>query len=405
MSSFNKKKGNSIFLAISFALIVAAPSHSMSDADRSNAIQEKSAVWMRQSKSAETLASTGKMKEAAEIYRQIVSERKELGLRPSNERIELAKLLSKDPQSKSEAETIYKSMISETESEFGADDFCMSFPLGLYADFLKAEKRTDEESKIRERMAFVEKNAKSMPEKDVNGILNQSKLSAEQKSDKLLELGKLYIKRNRDDRAIFCLNACLRQNPKNAEALSERGEANARLAKDAAAKKDYDASIKLDPKVASTFFRRAIWYQNKGNLKLALQDFNESIKLNSKDIEALGYRAKLLSRLGNNKSALADYDAAISVDSSRGWPYLQRGQLYIDMGQFETGIKDLSTLVDRYPRNTDYLEFRGSAYEKAGHVKEALNDYDAIIKLNPDLTGIKKRRDELAAKVKKAASH
>lgn len=403
MNSF--KKRTLMLFAISFALTIPQPSYSMSEADRTNAIQEKSAVWMRQSKEAETLVSSGKAKEAVDIYRQILSERKELGLRPSNERIELAKLLAKDSQTKSEAESIYKDMISETESEFGADDFCMSFPLGLYADFLKAEKRIDEEGKIRERMAYVEKHAKSMPEKEVKDILNQSGLSADQKSEKLLELGKLYIKRNRDDRAVYCLDACLKLKASSAEALAERGEANARLAKDAAAKKDYDASIKHDPKIASTFFKRAIWYQNKGNLKLALQDFNESIRLNSKDVEVLGYRAKLLSRLKDNKSALADYDAAIAVDSSKAWPFLQRGQLYIDMGQFQTGIKDLTTLVERYPRNTDYLEFRGSAYEKAGHLKEALSDYDAIIKLNPDLSGIKQRRDEIAAKAKKAESH
>lgn len=393
------KRITNILLAVSVAMNLQTPTLAMSEADKAEAVQEKSAVWLRQSKKAENLVSSGKQQEAIAIYREILKERNELGLRPSNERIELAKLLAKDSKTKSEAEAIYKDMISETEREFGADDFCMSFPLGLYADFLKSEKRGEEEKKIRDRMVFVEKHSRLMPEAEVKNIIKES--GATDRSEKLFELGKLYIKRNRDDRAIYCLNACLKLKPNYAEALAERGEALERMAKEEAAKKDYDASIKLNPKIASSYFRRGMWYQNKGNLQAALKDFDESIKLNSKDIDVLGYRAKLLERLHNRKSALADYDAAIAIDSTHGWPYVQRGQLYIGMGQFQTGIKDLSTLVERYPKNTDYLEFRASAYEKAGRIKEAISDYDAIIKINPDLTGIKKHRDELAIKAKK----
>ncbi len=398
----SRKRMTILLLAISFALNLQTPTLAMSEADKAEAVQEKSAVWLRQSKKAENFVSSGKPQEAIDIYREILKERKELDLRPSNERIELAKLLAKDAKTKSEAETIYKEMISETEKEFGVDDFCMSFPLSLYADFLKSERRGDEEKKIRDRMVLVEKQSRLMPELEVKKILDQPGVA--NKAEKLFELGKLYAKRNRDDRAIYCLSACLKLQPNHAEALAERGESFERLDKADAAKRDYDASIKLNPKIASTFFRRGMWYQSKGNLKSALQDFNESIKLNAKDIDVLGYRAKLLSRMGNNKSALADYDAAIAVDATHGWPYIQRGQLYIDMRQFQAGIKDFTTLVNRYPKNTDYLEFRGSVYEKAGHLKEAISDYDAIIKLNPDLTGIKKRRDDLAAKAKKAAS-
>lgn len=400
---FNRNR-TIVLLAVSAALIGGLPTFAMSDADRQQAVQEKSAVWMRESRQAESLRSAGKSSEAIDIYRKILSERKELGLRPSNERVELAKLLASDAKTKAEAESIYKDMISETEAEFGVDDLCMAFPLNLYADFLKSEKRDTEEKQVRERIARAEKLQKSMPEKEVKDIEAQAGLSLEQKGDKLFELGKVYIKRNRDDRAIFCLDACLKQTPKHAEALAERGEAFARLQKDSAAKKDYDAAIKLNPKLAVAFFRRAIWYQGKGNLKAALQDFNEALKINNKDIDVLGYRAKLNSRLGNNKDAIADYDAAIAVDSTKGWPFVQRGQLYIDIGQFQTGIEDFTTLVKRYPRNTDYLEFRASAFEKAGHLKKAIADYDEIIKLNPDLTGIKKRRDDLVSKDRKAAS-
>ncbi len=371
----------------------------LSESDKQEAIKQGSSKWMKMTREAEVLRSKGQRKEAIAKYKSIIDDRRSLGLKPSSERVELAKVLCED-KNKTEAEKLYKEMIAEAEKEYGANDPFLIFPLTLYSEFLAAENRPAEATKIKEQVKRLQLKETELPVAEVKAVLANKSKDQNQKAQAMLELAQKFTQRDRDSQAVYCFDAALKLSPKNAQALSDRGEANARLGKDALAKKDYDAAIAANPNNSSAHFRRALWYDGQEKVSQALTDFDAAIKSNDKDIEALGWRGKLYARLGKNDKAVADFTTAIKIDPTTSWPHVQRGLLYQGMNRFPEAIDDFTTLVTRYPQSTDYLELRADALAKSGKISDAIKDLDEVIKLEPEQKSAVKRRAELAKKVK-----
>lgn len=388
-----------VYLSALCFLMTITSTYALSESDKQEAIKQNSSKWMKLSREAEVLRSKGQRKEAISKYKQIIEERRALGLKPSSERVEMAKALCED-KNKPAAENVYKEMIAESEKEYGANDPMSIFPLTLYSEFLAAEKRTAEANKLKAQVKRLQQKAVKMPVAEVKAFLSDMGKDKKQKAQEMFELARTFTDRNRDSQAVYCLDAALKLEPTNAQALSDRGEANARLGKDALAKKDYDAAIAADPSNSSAHFRRAIWYEGQQKMPQALADFDAAIKSNDKDTEALGWRGKLYARLGKNDKAIADFTAAIKVDPTKVWPYVQRGTLYQSMNKYPEAIADFTTLVTRYPKSTDYLELRAEALAKAGKIGDAIKDFDEIIKLDPELKSAVTRRAELAKQMK-----
>jgi len=400
MSSLFREK---ILVCAGLALLVSTSAgFGMSEVERQEAIKQRSAVWMKWSKEAEQLKATGDIDKAAQKYESIRDDRASLGLKPSSERADLARLWASNASTKHKAESLYQEMIAESEKENGADDPSLIFPLNLYAEFLTAENRSAEAKSVRDRVASIEAKSDKMPEKEVQAISNNTSTNAQQKSDELLKLARRFAEHNRDEQAAYSFDACLKLTPTRAEALAERGETLARLGKDTQAKKDYDAAITHDPKLTKAYFLRGLWYEGRNNLKAALADFNKAIEINPSDIETLGYRAKLYSRLGKNEEAIVDYDRVIAIDPERTWPYVQRSQTRMDMKQYQLAFDDLTALIKRFPQSIDYRQFRAEAYVKAGRYADALQDYDELIKMDPEWKAIVEKRAEIAAKAQAA---
>lgn len=368
------------------------------DTDRQEAIKQCSGKWMKMSREAEKLRAKGERKQAISIYKAIIDERLSLGLMPGSERVELAKALSED-KNKAEAEKIYLQMIAEAEQKYGPTDSFMIFPLTSYKDFLAANNRPAEAAKIDKRLKLVQLRQNDLPVAEVKTILATAGQGQKQKVAAIMQLAQKLTDNDRDAKALYCLDAALKLDPKNAQCLSDRGEVHSRLGKESLAKRDYDAAISADANNASAHFRRALMYEGQEKFPQALADFDAALKANPNDMEALGWRAKLYARLGKNDKALADFTAAINIDSTKSWPYVQRGTLYQSMNKLPEAIADFTTLVGRYPQSTDYLELRAEALAKSGKFVEAVRDFDEIIKLDPELKYIVKRRTELARKI------
>lgn len=260
-----------IYIAALCFFMTITPASALSESDKQEAIKQSSSKWMKLSREAEVLRSKGQPKEAISKYKVIIEERRALGLRPSSERVDMAKALCED-KNKPAAENIYKEMIAESEKEYGANDPMSIFPLTLYSEFLASEKRTAEANKLKAQVKRLQQKAIEMPTAEVKALLADMGKDKKQKAQEMFELARTFTDRNRDSQAVYCFDAALRLEPKNAQGLSDRGEANARLGKDALAKKDYDAALAADPNNSSALFRRAIWYEGQQKMPQALAD-------------------------------------------------------------------------------------------------------------------------------------
>ncbi len=113
----------------------------------------------------------------------------------------------------------------------------------------------------------------------------------------------------------------------------------------------------------------------------------ESEVLNRRDRAAtLINRGIIHMRERNLASAIADYDAAIRSDSSIAEAYVNRGIALIHLGgRDREAIDNLSRGLAMNPLRPEIaLYTRGVAYEMAGDLRQAYEDYTAAAALKPD---------------------
>lgn len=391
--------------SVSLSSVVATQSAwSMSEADKSEIIQESSGRWMLERKEIAELAKKGKTAEAESRLRKIIEERKALGLDTSGEKMEIALMLGKVKERREEAKKAFESLLAEREKECGKDDPQVIWPLDEYSFFLDSIGEKKKALELKKRAAYIKKNQDKPPIKEVNAILNAADIKdsgGNIKSLRLFDLGLQYVKKDRDLPARYCFDQAIKLDPSNAFAYFERSEVNYRLGSNAQGKADINKAIALNPKMAKAYFRRAIFEEGENKNPLALADFSKAIECDPKDTEALGYRGKLYSEIGKNGEAVKDYTRVLALDSTLRWARVQRGLSYVALKEYEKAIDDFSNLVNRYPRNMDYYELRGDAYNKAGKLQLALNDYEQIIRLNPGYAGGHVRKKAVLAKMGK----
>lgn len=84
----------------------------------------------------------------------------------------------------------------------------------------------------------------------------------------------------------------------------------------------------------------------------------------------------------NERNALADFSQAITLDPNHEAAKIERGKIYLRIGEREKAIADFSEVIARNPKNWQAWQQRGNTYTLLDKAK-ALADLNEAIKLNP----------------------
>lgn len=108
-------------------------------------------------------------------------------------------------------------------------------------------------------------------------------------------------------------------------------------------------------------YQRAIGLLSQGNQQRdeAMELLNHAIQAHEGHAQALQARAELWCEAGNKEQALDDFSGSIRWAPTLPEGYLGRGRLYIDAGQYEDAIMDLTSAVKfGIPHQSYYWEAR-----------------------------------------------
>jgi tetratricopeptide (TPR) repeat protein len=84
-------------------------------------------------------------------------------------------------------------------------------------------------------------------------------------------------------------------------------------------------------------------------------------------------------------SAITYYNKAINLNPGFTQAYLSRGFSYAELNQVDRAIEDFTTLISLAPDSSDYFSYRGELYFKQARFTDAIKDYSSAIKLmRPD---------------------
>jgi tetratricopeptide (TPR) repeat protein len=374
----------SILVSLILAISPAFALDSITDQQKMDQIRLKSAIWMKLIRESDDFAKKKDWTQAESRIQQVLSDREKFGLDLASERSSLARLYAKAGQ-KDKADRMFQLVISQRETAYGDDDFTLVYPLNEYADYLTTTGRAAQAKALKKRAAAIEADSQKPPVKKMAAITGDIKLTKEQKSDKLVALGKQFFERDNALKARYALDQAIAQNPKNAEAYIARAQAFMQLEELQKSLADLNKGLALDPKNAAGLADRGGLYQSLEKPQLALRDFSASIALRP-DPDTLGYRAKQFDASGQSSKAIADYSTVLKIAPQTRWALVQRAIIYSRLGNYPLAIADLDRIVALTPDNSDSYELRAETLLKAKKPQEALKDATKLIALTPDYT-------------------
>jgi len=185
------------------------------------------------------------------------------------------------------------------------------------------------------------------------------------------------------------------------ESYLQRGEKNLQDKRYDLALADFSEAIRLDPQCKAAYIgrgktycekTRADWGANLNVPRKAVADFSRAIELDPQCIEAIKYRIQAweLQVGGFTSSATesvadivrADCVRAIELNPKCSWAYKYLGLVFAkSKDDTNTAIKHYSKAIEL---GYDCYDLRGDAYQEAGNLKAAINDYSKAIKNNPE---------------------
>lgn len=134
--------------------------------------------------------------------------------------------------------------------------------------------------------------------------------------------------------------------------------------------KDYSEFLKSNPENTDVMFSRALAKSELGDRYGAISDYEKIISLEGK-VEPKIYKmstvynnkAYCLVQLNKFKEALPFVDKALKLDKSEWYIWDTRGEIYLNLGQLDKSISDLTKAIEIEEHDNSYY-LRGLAYLK-----------------------------------------
>ncbi len=197
--------------------------------------------------------------------------------------------------------------------------------------------------------------------------------------------------------ALADCNEAIRLSPNDAVAIYYRASVYNKMRNINGAIQDYTVLIGLDPKNLNALNNRGLARVSQGQYELAIKDFTEAIKANPNFntnsettltvVTSQSNRCMALALAGKFHEALADCNEAAKLGPKEPSPIGQRGFVYLKMGQWDSAIADYDAALRLDPKKSYFLYGRGVAKLKKRDVAGGNADKAAAMAIYKDVAG------------------
>lgn len=147
---------------------------------------------------------------------------------------------------------------------------------------------------------------------------------------------------------------------------------------------DFTEAIKAGTKSSDVFEGTAIIYESRGEPEKALLFIDKAISMNPKKGGGYYNRAMIYDRLNQKENAIKDYNIALIYGSNLTIEILSnRSVLFLETGRFKEAVNDLDYLISVNPKEFMYYSNRAFAKLQLRDIDGAIADYRSVLQLKP----------------------
>jgi len=175
-------------------------------------------------------------------------------------------------------------------------------------------------------------------------------------------------------------------DPLNAKASYDAGVRSFKIARYNQAILSFDRAVALKPDMVEAYMMRGKSYIGDSKPEEALPNFNKAIELRPSDPEGWVERGQAYLELNNFQAAISDATHALAVNPVQASAFSLRGAAIRKGGDPRKALDDFNHAVDLAPTANNLYE-RGATYQLLEEHRLAIEDFDKVIAIIPDLAG------------------
>jgi tetratricopeptide (TPR) repeat protein len=189
--------------------------------------------------------------------------------------------------------------------------------------------------------------------------------------------------KNKFDDAMAAVDEMIEKSPEDANALILRGEVFREMGKTDDAIKSFDEATKLAPQAPGPYQNRGEIYREKEDYAKAVEEFTKVLELQPGDLLPLVHRAEAYLHDGKLEQALADTDAVLEKQQVVAAHRL-RGEILAQLNRLDEAIAEMQQLTKSVPNQPELKIQLALYYLINKQPREAISEYDDVLLLNPD---------------------
>ena len=202
--------------------------------------------------------------------------------------------------------------------------------------------------------------------------------------------GKAFLLAGSAQKAVDDGSRSIEIDPKNASAYEVRGRALVQQGYYARGIKDLNIAAAMQPGLFQVFVARANAFGALHDNARALADYSSALDIAPNSATVLAMRATLYYIMNDVEHSQIDALKALSIDPKNIEARLTYGTVLINLGQFSSGVSEVSKVIEAEPKKTSEPYFiRGFGYESMGDKISALSDFKIALTLDPGAADVK----------------
>lgn len=196
-----------------------------------------------------------------------------------------------------------------------------------------------------------------------------------------------YKLRNYEE-TIRCLDECLKLEPENARALSNKGNVLVRLEKSKEALVYFDKSLRIDPRNVIAWDKKGAVLYKFGRYEEAIECCDMALDFDRGYAPAWSNKGRALSKLERSEEAIGCFDRYLEFDPENVFVLIVKGQNLGNLGRYEEALRYVEKVLELNPTNAFAQHNKGFYLFKLAKdketIKEAIKQYDKCLYLNPN---------------------